>query len=81
MGKHNKVCRKNYWKRRESRLKGRGNQVECSSVSDKVEQTHFGFESDTVNHSDNNNKDQTDHVLRTVSTLQIMTVRSRIMMA
>ena len=61
MGKHNKVCRKNFWKRRERRLKGRGNQVECSTVSDKVEQTHFGLENDTVNHSDNNNKDQTDH--------------------
>lgn len=63
MGKHNKVNRKNYWKRRKRRFTGRGNEEQCSSTCSKEEQNHGGLESD-FDHADNDSEDQTGHSLQ-----------------
>ena len=63
MGKHNKVNRKNYWKRRKRRFTGRGNKEQCSSTCSKEEQNHGGLESD-FDHADNDSEDQTGHSLQ-----------------
>ena len=63
MGKHNKVNRKNYWKRRKRRFTGRGNEEQCSSTCSKEEQNHGGLESD-FDHADNDSEDQAGHSLQ-----------------
>ena len=63
MGKHNKVNRKNYWKRRKRRFTGRGNEEQCSSTCSKEEQNHGGLESD-FDHADSDSEDQTGHSLQ-----------------
>lgn len=59
MGKHNKVSRKKYWKRRKKRFTGKElNEVECSSTYSLQEQNHGGLEND-FDHADNDSEDQT----------------------
>ena len=59
MGKHNKVSRKNYWKRRKRRFTGKeSNEVDCSSTYSLQEQNHGGLEND-FDHADNDSEDQT----------------------
>ena len=59
MGKHNKVSRKKYWKRRKKRFTGKElNEVECSSTYSLQEQNHGGLEND-FDHADNASEDQT----------------------
>ena len=61
MGKHNKVNRKKYWKRRKRRFTGKGSsEVECSSPHSMEEQNDGGFEND-FDHADNDSEDQTGH--------------------
>ena len=62
MGKHNKVNRKNYWKRRKRRFTGRENE-QCPSTYSKEEQNHGGLESD-FDHADNDSEDQIGHSLQ-----------------
>lgn len=59
MGKHNKVSRKKYWKRRKKRFRGKElNEVECSLTYSLQEQNHGGLEND-FDHADNASEDQT----------------------
>ena len=58
MGKHNKVSRKNYWKRRKRRFTGKeSNEVQCSSSYSMQEQSNGGLEND-FDHADNDSEDQ-----------------------